>query len=70
VSNSDLADAAHRMERDQKAAQDQYDEETDHGRNAPQQARWEKTVASDLASLSKFAQPVLAPAGAPGSASR
>jgi len=54
LSTSDLADASRRMERDQKAAQEQYDEETDHGRNATQQARWEKTVASDLAALAKF----------------
>jgi len=55
LSTNDLADAAKRMERDQKAAQEQYDEETDHGRNAPQQARWEKTVATDLAALARFA---------------
>lgn len=55
LSSSDLSDAAHRMERDQKAAQEQYDDETDHGRNAAQQAKWEKSVATDLTSLAKFA---------------
>jgi hypothetical protein len=57
LSTSDLSDAARRMERDQKAAQEQYDDETDHGRNAPQQTKWEKSVASDLTSLAKFAAP-------------
>jgi hypothetical protein len=67
LSTNDLADAAHRMDRDQKAAQEQYDDETDHGRNPTQQARWEKTVASDLASLAKFAQPPPDPSPRPGS---
>jgi hypothetical protein len=44
------------MERDEKAAQEQYDAESDHGRNATQQARWEKTVATDLSGLAKFAR--------------
>ena len=57
LSSSDLSDAARRMERDEKAAQEQYDDETDHGRNATQQAKWEKTVAGDLTSLAKFAAP-------------
>ena len=56
LSTDDLADAAKRMERDQKGAQEQYDEETDHGRNSNQQSRWEKTVATDLTSLVKFAR--------------
>jgi hypothetical protein len=56
LSTSDLAEAAKRMERDEKAAQEQYDAESDHGRNATQQARWEKTVATDLSGLAKFAR--------------
>jgi hypothetical protein len=58
LSTSDLSDAARRMERDQKAAQEQYDDETDHGRNTAQQTRWEKTVGTDLAALAKFVAPV------------
>ena len=54
LSEGDLADAAKRMERDQKTAQEQYDEETDHGRNPNNQTRWEKSVATDLTSLAKF----------------
>ena len=56
LSTNELEDAARRLERDQKAAQEEYDKESDHGRDATQQTRWEKTVATDLAGLAKFAR--------------
>jgi hypothetical protein len=54
MSSGDWSAAASRMERDEKAAQAQYDSETDHGRNAAQQVRWDKEVDSQLVSLAKF----------------
>jgi hypothetical protein len=45
---------AERIGRDEKAAQAQYDSETDHGRNANQQARWDKDVDGQLVALSKY----------------
>jgi len=54
VSQGDLSSAANRMERDEKAAQSRYDEETDNGRNAAQQARWDKEVDAQLIALAKF----------------
>jgi hypothetical protein len=56
ISSADLSAAATRMERDEKAAQSRYDEETDNGRNAAQQARWDKEVDAQLAALAKFAR--------------
>ena len=54
LSSSDLSSSANRMERDEKAAQARYDEETDNGRNAAQQARWDKEVDAQLGALVKF----------------
>jgi hypothetical protein len=42
------------MGREEKAAQSLYDSETDNGRNAPQQARWDREVDAQLAALVKF----------------
>ena len=56
LSTSDLEAAAARIGRDEKAAQAQYDAETDHGRAANQQTRWEKDVATQLTTLAKFAR--------------
>ncbi len=56
MSTGDLEAAAARIGRDEKAAQAQYDAETDHGRAANQQTRWEKDVASQLTALVKFAK--------------
>lgn len=53
-STSDLAAAAERIGRDEKAAQERYDAETDHGRNAAEQARWDKDVDAQLAALAKY----------------
>ena len=54
ISSGDLSSAASRMERDEKAAQARYDEETDNGRIPAQQARWDKEVDSQLVALAKF----------------
>ena len=54
LSSGDLATAANTMERNEKAAQSRYDEETDNGRNATQQARWDKEVDAQLLALAKF----------------
>lgn len=56
VSSGELEAMAERLVRDEKAAQDQYDAETDHGRTATQQARWNKEVADQLLTLSRFAR--------------
>jgi hypothetical protein len=56
VPSGDLSSAANRMERDEKAAQSRYDQETDNGRNATQQARWDKEADSQLIALAKFAR--------------
>jgi hypothetical protein len=56
LSTGDLAASADRMDRDERAAQAQYDADTDHGRDAAQQARWNKTVSDDLLALSRFAR--------------
>ena len=56
ISTGDLAGAAERIGRDEKAAQAQYDAETANGRTAAQQARWEKDVASQLVTLAKYAR--------------
>lgn len=53
---NDLAAAAERIGRDEKAAQDRYDSETDHGRNAKEQAFWDKEVEAQLAALAKYAK--------------
>jgi hypothetical protein len=54
TSSGDQAAMAERIGRDEKAAQAQYDSETDHGRNANQQARWDKDVDGQLVALSKY----------------
>lgn len=54
MSSSDLASISNSMERDEKAAQSLYDGQTDNGRNAAQQARWDREVDSQLLALAKF----------------
>ncbi|HXT69481.1 MAG TPA: DUF922 domain-containing protein [Vicinamibacterales bacterium] len=56
-SNGDLSDAATRYVRDEANAQAQYDKETDNGRRAAEQARWDKEVDGQLFSTSKFTLP-------------
>jgi hypothetical protein len=56
ISTSDLSSVADRIARDEKAAQAEYDAETENGRNAAIQARWDKDVAAQLAALAKFAR--------------
>lgn len=56
MSTSDLEASAARIGRDEKAAQAQYDAETDHGRATTQQTRWEKDVAGQLVALARFAK--------------
>ena len=47
---------AERFTRDEKTAQDQYDSETDNGRSAAQQTRWEKQVSDQMLALSRWAK--------------
>jgi hypothetical protein len=54
MSSSDLASISNSMERDEKAAQSLYDGETDNGRNAIQQSRWDREVDAQLLALAKF----------------
>ena len=54
IASGDLAAAASRIGRDEKAAQAQYDAETDNGRTAAQQARWDRDIAAQLVTLAKF----------------
>jgi hypothetical protein len=54
IASGDLAAAAGRIGRDEKAAQAQYDDETDPGRTAAQQTRWDKDVAGQLTALLKY----------------
>jgi hypothetical protein len=56
LATGDLENSAARIGRDEKAAQAQYDAETDHGRAATQQTRWERDVAAQLQTLTKFAR--------------
>lgn len=56
ISTNDLEAEAARIGKDEKAAQAQYDTETDHGRIVAQQARWEKDVAGQLVALAKYAR--------------
>ena len=56
VSTDDLSDIAERMVKEENAAQQQYDAETDHSRIAAEQARWDKEVASQLSSLVRWAR--------------
>ena len=51
---SDFAAAANRMAHDEKAAQVLYDTETENGRVAAQQTRWDREVDSQLLALAKF----------------
>lgn len=55
-STDDLAAMAERLVQDERAAQAQYDEQTDHSRIPAQQARWEKDVTAQLSALVKFAR--------------
>ena len=52
----ELAAMAERLVEDERAAQAQYDQETSHSRVPAQQARWDKEVSAQLASLVKFAR--------------
>jgi hypothetical protein len=54
IPSNDLAAAASRIGRDEKAAQVQYDEETDNGRTPVQQARWDRDIAGQLTALAKY----------------
>ena len=54
VSTSDLSEIAERMVKEEAAAQEKYDAETDHSRVAAEQARWDKEVASQLTTLAKW----------------
>jgi hypothetical protein len=54
TSNSDLSDVAERYVRDEANAQAQYDGETDHGRKAAEQLRWDKEVDGQLLSTTRF----------------
>jgi predicted secreted Zn-dependent protease len=54
IPSNDLAAAASRIGRDEKAAQAQYDAETDNGRIPAQQARWDREIAAQLTTLAKY----------------
>jgi hypothetical protein len=54
IASGDLAAAASRIGRDEKAAQVQYDAETDNGRTPAQQTRWDKDIAAQLTALAKY----------------
>jgi len=51
---SGLSDVAEKFVRDEANAQAQYDSETDNGRKAPEQARWDKEVDSQLFATTRF----------------
>ena len=53
-SSNNLEARADQIERDEKAAQELYDRESDHGRSPAAQARWDKEVDGQLVSLAKF----------------
>jgi hypothetical protein len=44
------------MVKEEHAAQEKYDAETDHSRVAAEQARWDKEVDGQLSSLVKWAR--------------
>ena len=56
VSTDDLSAIAERMVKEEAAAQQKYDAETDHSRVGVEQARWDKEVASQLSALVKWAR--------------
>lgn len=56
MSSDDLSAMASRIGRDEKAAQAQYDAETENGRILAQQTRWDKDVAAQLLALAKYAR--------------
>ena len=56
VSTDDLSDIAERMVREENAAQEKYDADTDHSRVPAEQARWDKEVAGQLSALVKYAR--------------
>ena len=56
VSTDDLSEIAERMVKEEHAAQEKYDAETDHSRVAAEQARWDKEVAAQLSTLVKYAR--------------
>ena len=56
VSTDDLSDIAERMVREESAAQEKYDAETDHSRVPAEQARWDKEVTAQLSALVKWAR--------------
>lgn len=56
VSTDALSDIAEQMVREEHAAQEKYDAETDHSRVPAEQARWDKEVAAQLTALVKYAR--------------
>lgn len=56
VSTDDLSDIAERMVKEENAAQEKYDAETDHSRVPAEQGRWDKEVAAQLSALVKWAR--------------
>ena len=56
VSTDDLSQIAERMVREENAAQEKYDADTDHSRVPAEQARWDKEVATQLSALVKYAR--------------
>lgn len=54
INTNELEEMAERFTRDEKTAQDQYDSETDNGRSAAQQSRWEKQVSDQMLALSRW----------------
>ena len=56
VSTGALSDIAEQMVKEEGAAQEKYDAETDHSRVTAEQARWDKEVAAQLSALVKYAR--------------
>ena len=56
VSTDALSDIAEQMVKEESAAQEKYDAETDHSRVTAEQARWDKEVAAQLSALVKYAR--------------
>lgn len=56
IPSDSLAEMAGRVAKDESIAQERYDADTDHGRNAPEQTRWERDVEERLAALRGFAR--------------
>ena len=56
VPTDQLASMAERFIRDERGAQEKYDDETNHSRDAARQTLWDKDIASQLAGLGRFAR--------------